>query len=654
MQDMLRGLLAVLLVFAFHAPVMAQDLPRTAPRPLQSALSAAEGGRWDVAARLARRDGPAAAAIIEWLRLRAGLGTPTDVLAFLADHPDWPDLDALRRASEPAMAEADAPDILTFYSDYRPRTGTGALSYARARMAAGQHGEAEASLVLAWRTLDLSPAEHDAFLAAHGELLAPHHAARLRMALWRGLRDVKEMLPLVDETTRRLAELRLRIEAGEAVDEDALPEGTINDPGIAYALFQRHLRRDRGEAAIALILRQSEIAGGLGEPRRWAGWRRYLARTQMRAGNIATAYRLASQHQLVDGAAYADLEWLSGYVALRYLDAPDLALDHFQRFRAAVETPISLGRAGYWIGRAQEALGDDAAARIAYAFGARYQTSFYGLLAAERAGLSADPALTGDKNDGLWRDSGLVRQPLYKAMVLLRMTGRSWLARRFLESLSQTLDARGLADLGHALDDMGDSYLQVKLGKAAARRGMVIPGAYYPLHPLHRMDLPVPAELALAVARRESEFNPVVRSGAGAVGLMQLMPGTAADMARALDLNGAEAGALTDWRRNARLGAAYLARLSARFDGNVILVAAGYNAGPARPPRWIEEIGDPRGQSEAAIVDWIEHIPFRETRNYVMRVAESLPVYRARLGKPALPVPFSEELSGATLPERMD
>lgn len=656
MQEMVRFLLTVLVVFGLSAPAPAPAQPdgdriahRVAPRPLASALDAARAGRWEVAARLAARDGAAAAAVIEWMRLSAGLGEPTQVLAFLAAHPDWPDLDALRRRNEEVMTRAGFDDVLAFYRDYHPRTGTGALNLARAQIARGEAGDAEAGVVLAWRTLDLSADEHDAFVAAHEALLKPHHAARLEMALWRGLRDARQMLPLVDDETRARAEARLKLKGGGDIADADLPKGGATDAGIAYERFARDIDRGRSEAAIKRIMTQSDLPGGLGEPERWAGWRRHLARAEMRAGNAATAYRLAAHHQLVEGSNYADLEWLAGYLALRHLGAPELALDHFQRFRAAVESPISLGRAGYWLGRAQEALGDAEAAQISYAFGGQFQTSFYGLLAAGRAGLAPDPALAGTPPAGGWRQAGFARTPLFTAAVLLHAAGQDRTAERFLVALAGTLDEDGLRRLGLALEEMEAPHLQVMVGKAAAERGIMVPGPYYALHPLREMDLPVPAELALAIARRESEFDASVQSGAGAQGLMQLMPGTASDMARALGLENARGRALTDWRFNARLGAAYLARLVERFDGNVIMVAAGYNAGPGRPLRWIEEMGDPRGGGEEEIVDWIEHIPFRETRNYVMRVAESLPVYRARLGKAPLPVPFGQELSGASL-----
>ncbi|WP_422031537.1 lytic transglycosylase domain-containing protein [Roseovarius sp.] len=646
---MLRCLVVLLTFFTLSAASAAQeDESRIAPRPLQLAFGAIANGRWQNAARIAERDGPAAVALVEWIRLREGRGTPEEVLAFLEAHPDWPGLDYLRKRNEEVVSHADFDTVLAFYEDYRPQTGGGVLNYARALTARGQQGEAEASVVMAWHTMDLSTAEHDAFLEAYDELLKPHHEARLQMALWRGLRDVKQMLPLVDKKTRALAEARQKIESGTTLKTSDLPEGGAKDAGIAYERFNQYIKAGKSDDAIKLMLEQSRMENGLGEPDRWGGWRRYLAREKMREGDIATAYQLAAIHQLVDGSNYADLEWLSGYLALTYLDAPDLALDHFQRFRAAVETPISLGRAGYWIGRAQDALGDPEAAQLAYAFGGEYQTSFYGLLAAEKGGVPPDPALAGAAPDDTWRDADFAQSTLFKAGILLLRTDRLSLAEQFFVALTDTLEVDEINRLGHALDMMGEPHLEVMVGKAAAERGLVVPGPYYALHPMRDMDLPVPAELALAIARRESEFDHRVKSGAGAQGLMQLMPGTASDMARALGMSHSGARVITDWEYNAKLGSAYLAELVNRFDGNVVMVAAGYNAGPGRPLRWMKEYGDPR-LGEVDIVDWIEHIPFRETQNYVMRVAESLPIYRARLGKDPLPVPFSEELSGQTL-----
>ena len=623
------------------------------PQPLASAMAAVRAGNWDNAAALAGRAGPEAVTLVEWHRLRAGRGTPDEVLRFLERHADWPGLALLRRRSEEAFVTATDAQVLQFFAGQAPQTGAGVLRHAAALRATGQSGLADASIVEAWRTLSLDEPMHQAFLAGYGTLLASHHAARLDMALWRGLTsDAERMLPLVNADRRALANARLALKAqrdGVNTLIDAVPAALKSDPGLAHDRFNWRIQKGLTEGAIELLLERSASAALLGDPQRWAGWRSYLARAQMREGKSDVAYRLAASHQLTEGSDYADLEWLAGYIALTYMKDTDLALDHFQRLRMAVTTPISLGRAGYWIGRAQDAAGDPEGAAQAYAEGAQHQTSFYGLLAAERAGLAPDPVLRGADVPPDWRNASFTGSSVFQAGQLLLRAGELGLAEQFFTPLAEGLDATGLAQLGEMALDLNEPHLAVMIGKAAAEKGIVLPRPYYALHPMRDMRLPVPVELAKSIARRESEFDPGVVSGAGAQGLMQLMPGTAAEVARDLGLAHDAARVLSDWAYNARLGSGYLARLGADFGGNVVLVSAAYNAGPSRPIRWMTEQGDPRGMSAEQVVDWIEHIPFRETRNYVMRVAESLPIYRARMGRDPHPVPFSRELSGATV-----
>lgn len=624
-----------------------RDMP---PRPLTSALLAAQDGRWIWARGLAERSGPAGPAIIDWMRLRAGHGSPQEVLAFLETHGDFPGLDRLVEKSEPVFEEASDAEVLALFESRSPQTGGGVLRLARAQMAAGKQGDAEAGIVLAWRTLDLSTAEHDLFLAEHGPLLADHHAARLDMAEWRGLKDVALMRPLVSEARQKLSALRDKIKNGgdPSAGISDLPKELQDDPLLSYRRFERLLDMGKTEEAMALTVAQSHSDKGLGIPDRWASWRRALARRMMREGKYDTAYALASVHGLEEGGDYADLEFLSGYLALRFLDDAELARDHFQRLSAAVNSPISRGRAGYWLGRAQEALGDPEAAQVSYEAGAEHPTSFYGLLAAEKAGVALPGDLNGREGLGDWRAADFAKSLPYQAGVLLAKNGQDWYAEMFLTDLAERLSRDDLARLGQALDEMGDAHLQVMAGKAAASEGRVANGIYYPLHPMQEMDLPIDMEMALAIARRESEFDFSVRSHAGAEGLMQVMPGTARDVARDTGVAYDPEKVRNDWRYNAQLGASYLAQMAERFDGNILLVSAAYNAGPHRADQWIEALGDPR-DPEVDVVDWVEHIPFRETRNYVQRVAESLPIYRARLGRDPLPQPFSKELAGRSL-----
>ena len=428
----------------------------------------------------------------------------------------------------------------------------------------------------------------------------------------------------------------------------AVPAALQNAPGLAHDRFEWRMRKRRGGDAKTLLLERSTSAELLGEPDKWSRRRRDLARNEMREGDAKRAYRIASQHYLTEGSDYADLEWLSGFLALRKLNDPGTALGHFQRFELAVASPISKGRAGYWIGRAHEALGDATAAKNAYAFGAAYQTSFYGLLAAERAGLPFDLTLAKPPTPPPWRDAAFMKSSVLEAGLLLLDANERNLGERFLTHLAESLTPVEAAQLGAMALEMDRPHLAVMIGKRVARRGIVVPAAYYAVHPVGRLSLPMAPEMTLAIARRESEFDPVVVSGAGARGLMQVMPATASAVAGDLGILSQHSTGrlLTDWRYNAKLGANYLAKLAGDFNGNPVMMSAGYNAGPSRPIKWMGIYGDPRAGG-LDIVDWIEHIPFNETRNYVMRVTESLPVYRARLGAAPLPVPFTSELIGS-------
>lgn len=636
--------IAALVTFA--VPVAAQD--RRAPAALTAAFVSISQDAWDEAAERADPAGQIGKDIVEWVRLSAGNGTLDDYRAFLANHADWPGLVQVRRKGEGAITAATAPEqIIAYFDGQFPDSGHGVLQLARAYAADDHAGDAAAAVVLAWRTFALTKLEHNAFMAGYKDLLASHHIARLDMLLWRGrFGDARRMYPLVDEGWQALAEARiaLRRKAGN-VDTliVAVPKALQKDAGLAYERFLWRAKKGLSESAVALLLERSTSAESLGEPSHWANRRRQLARQMMREGDGVTAYRIAASHHLSEGSNFADLEWLSGYLALRYLNDPETALAHFQSFRVAVQSPISLGRAGYWEGRAYEALGDAGSAQVSYAFGAEYQTSFYGLLAAEKAGFSMDTALTGAEVFGDWNEAAFMSSQVLQAALLLHMADKKALSKRFFLQVAETLNRTEVGQLTDLVLSLNEPHIALMIAKQAARRGVVLPRAYYPLHDLAKEELPVATELAMAIARRESEFNPGVESGVGAKGLMQLMPRTAQSVAEALELEFKVERLLTDWRYNARLGSTYLARLQDEFGASPILISVGYNAGPSRARAWITAFGDPRSAG-VDVVDWIEHIPFRETRNYVMRVAESLPVYRARLSGKTPPLSLSAEL----------
>ncbi|RBW53310.1 lytic transglycosylase domain-containing protein [Ruegeria sp. A3M17] len=623
---------------------------------LRAGMNDMRKGDWNEALRVSGARGSVSRDIIVWHWLREGFGSSGDVLVFLDRRPDWPGLAWLRRKSEPAFTGADPDRVLKFYAERPPQTAEGALNYAVALKAKGRQGDAEADIVAAWRTMPMGSGLQKDYLENFGKLLKPHHGARLDRMLWDNhLVSAGQMLPLVSADQRKLAEARIGLQKRQpGVDSKvaAVPKSLGDSPGLAFDRFVWRDRKELDDSAIDLMLARSTGPDALGEPDKWAEGRRRLARLEMRNGDQNRAYQIAANHHMTPemGYGYADLEWLSGFLALRKLNDPATAIRHFQNFSDAVKSPISKGRAGYWLGRAYAAHGDAEKAYDAYAMGADYQSSFYGLLAAEQIGRPFDSELATPRRAPHWKQAEFSNSSVLEAGLLLLKADEDTLSERFLTHLVEGLDPVQANQLGDLVIELKQPHLAVMIAKRAATVGLVLPAAYYPVHPVADMGLPMAKEMTLAIARRESEFDPVVISGAGARGLMQVMPATAKLVAKELGiLSGHKTIKLTsDWQYNAKLGANYLSGLAADFNGNVVMMAAGYNAGPRRPMSWMDRYGDPRA-GEIDVVDWIEAIPFSETRNYVMRVSESLPVYRARLGQPALPIPFSQELVGSTL-----
>ncbi len=591
--------------------------------------------------------------LVTWQRLRFGDAAFVDYLTFDANRGDWPGQDVLRREGEALIpANYDPAAVVGWFAQTKPLTGRGALRLAQAHVALGQRDRMQQVLHEAWLTLGLSDADQAALLGAFGAELADLHAARADAMLWRTrTEDAQRMVPLLSSGQAALVAARIGLIRGVASTDAliaAVPADLRNDPGLLYDRMTALANAGRQTDAMALMRPQSTSAAALGEPFRWSGWRRNLARWQLREGNPQVAYELAANHHMTPAegaAAYADLEWLAGFVQLRFLNDPARALTHFGNAGAEVDSPISISRAGYWQGRALTALKRDADAAAAHGRAAVHQTAFYGLLSAEVLGQSLDATLSGRDDPRDWQTAPIMRDDMVRAALALLEAGERGKAILFFAELGKRLDAPDLSRLGAALAARGDTYFEVLLGKSAAARGLVVPSVYFPLHPLAEMDLPVSPALALSIARRESEFNVAAGSPVGALGLMQLMPGTASDVARSLSLPYQKARLTTDWRYNVTLGTRYLLDLTERFGNSPVQIAAGYNAGPGRPRDWMAQRGDPRDGS-VDVIDWIEMIPFTETRTYVQRVTESLPVYEARLTGEAGPIRFTDLLTG--------
>ena len=619
---------------------------------LATAMAFVDDQNWDAARAAGSAAGPIGADLVEWSRLRAAKGFLGEYESFLRRRADWPGLPLLKEKGEVAVARSDDPTrVIAYFGRDLPRSGGGALALIRALAAQNRHAEAEAEALRGWTALKFSATEQTEVLVRHGDALKAAHEVRLDRILWDGDRadEGQRMLPLVSKGWAALATARMALRAdkdGVTALVAAVPDGLKNDPGLAFERFLFRMRRDGYADAAALIIERSNSVALLGDPEAWAGKRASLARYLMRNGAPRDAYRVASAHGLTEGGNFGDLEFLSGYIALRKLNDPARALKHFARLQSATATPISQARAFYWTGRTEAALGDAGLARVAYQRAAQFQTSYYGLLAAEKLGLSLDPAVISDKRPaGDWKAASFSRSSVFEA------------ARRLYKADQQAVSARFMLHLGEGLSDhefelLSDYAMQaghyrtaVLIAKAAIDRGLLFARAYFPVPDIVPDGLAVSRALALSIARRESEFDPKARSSANALGLMQVLPETAQRMAAELGLEYAVGRLTSDPAFNVRIGAGYLRKMADEFGPSIALIASGYNAGPRRPREWIAAYGDPRLQS-TDIVDWVESIPFAETRTYVMRVAEGVVIYRAKLKGVAGPVRITAELTG--------
>lgn len=659
MNRMTRFPLRPALFFALILTLSLAALPRNARAgeaqeiaALDAAMKLVAKADWDAARARAREAGPVGADVVMWSWLRAEQGLLGDYEAFLSRRADWPGLPYLKEKGELAVARSDDPArVIAYFGADLPRTGKGSLALARALAATGRQAEAEAEAMRGWAALKFSPEDENEMLRRFGPALTVAHEVRLDRTLWAGDRvaEAERMLPRVSQGWAALGRARLALRAdkeGVSALVSAVPASLKADPGLAFERFLFRMRADNYADAADLIIAASASAAALGDPEAWAEKRASLARWLMRNGQASKGYKVAASHQLTEGPDYADLEFLAGYIALRKLEDPASALKHFAHLQEGSATPISQARAWYWTGRAQSAGGDKTAAKQSYAKAAKYQTSYYGMLAAERLGLSLDPAVISDKRPaGDWRGAPWVNSSVFEAARRLYKADQYVLSARFMLHLGETQTDQDFELMAEYALEAGQYRTAVLIAKAAIDRGLVFPRPYFPVPEWLPGDLAVSRALALSIARRESEFDPKAQSPAGALGLMQLMPETAATMAGELGIAYSQDKLTQDPGFNITVGAEYLKHMVDEFGPAVALIASGYNAGPRRPREWIAANGDPRSEA-VDVVDWVEAIPFAETRTYVMRVVEGVVIYRAKLKGKVGPVRITSELTG--------
>jgi peptidoglycan lytic transglycosylase len=626
---------------------------------------------------------PAVQAFALWYRYQHNKSTTLDadsVEQFRLTHPDWPGQDDLREKAETSLFLKDSPTekIKAFFATSSPQTGAGKAALATVYLKEDREEAAKDLIVSAWQDHRLNQDVEQKILDKFGNMLtAEHHRARIDVLLYpddasnapAALR-VAKLLP-ADEQKKveaRIAVVKRHDNAGKLLD--ALPDNAVKeDIGLRFNNIQwlrRTMDKEQRLLAWKLLLDAPIEPKVLLDLNEWWVERRVNVRAALNDGHPRTAYEIAAKHGLATGDDYIEAEFLAGWVALRYLNEPQTALRHFLALRKAATDSRNIALGEYWLGRTALALGDRGSAIIHFHGSAKYPQYFYGQLGRQAldprpARLAVTPTPVPTRAD---IDRFMSRDAV-RAMGVACAAGLEWVTPQFLFALSRTLDnAAEVVLLAEFAKALGRDQVALRLSKIAFNRDLPMGDYALPVGVIPSfkslLDERVDPALVHALSRQESEFNAAAKSPVGAAGLMQLMPATARGVARRYKVQYSQAQ-LTNPAYNTQLGEAFLNDLISSYNGSYFLALAAYNAGPGRVKEWMEIYGDPRNP-DVDPIDWIERIPFTETRRYVIKIMETLQLYRSRLSGPdhalhlvqdlnrGRRVPASETASVAAIP----
>jgi soluble lytic murein transglycosylase len=583
---------------------------------------------------------PVARKLAEWIILRSNdNGASAErYRAFITANPSWPSQTFLRRRGEAALWDDHRDDatVWAWFENESPISAKGKLVLARSMIARGDRANAERLVRDAWRNDSMSEDTESTALDLFGALLTPgDQKARMDLLLY-GSEHEAAMRAAKRLGSNQVALAKARIAAYRKASNtrallEAVPHELHGDPGYVFSKIQLLRREEKFAEAAQLMLGAPKDPGRLYNLDEWWIERRLLSRKMLDLGQHRTAYLIARDAALPARDIYkTEAEFTAGWIALRFLTDPATAAQHFARIGVGSVNPTALARAGYWQGRAAEAAGRSQDARNAYAAAAGQSTSYYGQLARAKLGLpqielNGAPAARG---------RGIERLEIVRAVQLLFELDEREIAIPIFADMGENGDPDALVGLGELASRNGDARGMLLLGKAALNRGLPFDFYAYPvtgIPPFKSIGPNVEQSIVFAIARQESAFNPNDVSPANAYGLMQVTPDAGRYVCKRYGASFDLGRLKNDPVYNAALGAAELGGLIEDYRGSYIMTFAAYNAGRGSVKKWIERYGDPRDPKVDA-VDWVEQIPFSETRNYVQRIIENLQVYRARFG----------------------
>jgi soluble lytic murein transglycosylase len=628
------------------------------PMAVAAVKEALRGNFTDAGAFAQRSGDQAAIKLVELLYLKdhgkdVGFQRVRD---FQAAAPKWPLSETLKKRAEQALLQNPEPHatVVEYFSENVALSAEGHAAHARALYQVGQVDDGKAALRRAWLKTDMeSEVEKRIASEFSVHLTSGDHRARLARLIYAqqpgaAVRHARRLGP-DQQKVAQVAQLLISGAGGAEKSYNALPSALRDELPLRYALARLYRKQEKFGKARAILLAAPATAAELGDPSAWFDERRIIARRSIGPYSKDTwkaAYQIASRHGITSGDDLPDAEFLAGWIALRYGRNTDVALEHFERLNAAASSRTDKARAAYWLGRAHLAAGNKGTSSKYFKSASQHSTIYYGQLAREYVGLGGIPEEVGSGQFSAAARSRVENDEVIRALRLMHQASGKANLHMFLYSIASRFksvdEMNAAADIVH---DMGGTFLALKLAKAAGQFKVDIDSWAYPVRGLpqwSQIGKPVEKALVFGLSRQESEFNPTAGSRVGAQGLMQLMPGTAKLVARQYRVPYTQSKLKGDPAYNVKLGAAHLADLVQDYNGSYVLTLVAYNAGPRRAREWVQSFGDLRsGQVDP--VDWVENIPFQETRQYVQKVLQNLHIYRSRLA-PKTVRPMSADL----------
>ena len=673
--------------FAAIDKLLALPLNEDDKKNLQEAIYATQLRKFDRTTYAIRKiKNKAARALAQWYYLRRlGLGGDYKELeAFRRAHPDWPSQMRLRKRVERMIAglDEDPHVVKAFFKESPPVTGAGIVALAMAELKLGNKAKASKLIRKAWMSEQLDTALEEVILQKFdGILTKQDHVKRMHFFLYKNrtgyyidgalrmaeLAGKSRYMPILkarsavihmDNTKgakRKIWEGRYKERYAKLSAKDR------RDWGVRFNRIQYLRRKEKFNEAWKLLLAAPTDTATIISPLAWWKERLLNARYALYQGRPALAYRFVANHGELQGKYLEEAQFMSGWIALRMLAEPDKALQHFQKLRKAVTSRRGKAKAHYWLGRVFEAKKDPIRARLHYQMAARFQHTYYGQLAAyhvdpnhRHANFRELPIPTKEETERF------INRSAVQGLIYAYKAEKRGLLPLFFNHLAWTLKSPGELVLLNALAKrIGSKRMSVRVGKIAVFRGFPLDHYAYPIDVLPDFKRLVPVHMEVepalmyALIRQESEFNFRAKSWVGARGLMQFMPRTARAVARQFKQHGHTTEMLFNPKYNLMLGHAHLSDLIREYRGSYILTLCAYNAGGPRVSQWIKAFGDPRSATIDPI-DWVERIPFKETRQYVKKILASTQIYRARFENPATAMRLRDDLYRGDLPEAVE